>query len=291
MDQETSDRVILFADLGGSTQLYEELGDEEARRRTGACVDLMIACVDKYAGHLVKTIGDEVMATFESADAAVSTGTAILSELAVSGLDLGAHVGIHAGPVIHEEGDVFGDTVNVAARMVGLAKTGEILGTHALVERLSPGFAALARHMAVLPIKGKVEELEVFSLSDVEAEGTSIGMAIPVAPAGAHSLVLRHAGCEYHVDETHPALTFGRAQENELMLSTPWASRRHARIKLRHGKFVLMDESSNGTLVRRQGAPALHVHREDFTLQGRGKLSAGGAPVDEAPEEIDYEVD
>ena len=113
---------------------------------------------------------------------------------------------------------------------------------------------------------------------------------MPAAPAGADSLVLRHAGREYHVDETHPALTFGRAHENELVLSTPWASRRHARIKLRHGKFVLMDESSNGTLVRREGAPALHVHREDFTLQGRGTLAAGGHPADEAPEEILYEV-
>jgi adenylate cyclase len=290
MDHETTDRVILFADLGGSTRLYEELGDEEARRRTGACMDLMIACVDKYAGRVVKTIGDEVMATFESADAATSTGTAILNELATSGLDLGAHVGIHAGAVIHEDGDVFGDTVNVAARMVGLAKTGEILGTRALVDRLSPPLAAVARRMAELPIRGKTEELEVFALSNVGAEGTSIGMAIPVVPAGAHSLVLRHAGREYHVDETHPALTFGRSEENELMLSTPWASRRHARIKLRHGKFVLMDESSNGTLVRREGTPVLHVHREDFTLQGRGTVAAGGAPAGEAPEEINYEV-
>lgn len=290
MEDEGGGRVVLFADLGGSTRLYEELGDQEARRRTARCIDLMISRVEKNAGRVVKTIGDEVMATFVGADEAFAAASAILEDLAASELDLGAHMGLHAGSVIHEHGDVFGDTVNVAARMVGLAKTGEILATRELVDRLSPERAGLARCIARLPVKGKADELEVFALGSAEPEQTHIGGALPEAPVGAHSLVLRHAGRAYHVDETHPALSFGRSHENELVLSSPWASRRHARIKLRHGKFVLIDESSNGTLVRREGGHALHVHREDFTLQGRGRLAAGGAPDGAAPEEVDYEV-
>src|ERR1051325_580839 len=123
--------VVLFADLAGSTALYERLGDVAARRIVADCLSRAAAVVSEHGGHLVKTIGDEILATFATADAGATGAEGLVRALSVpsSGAagELGMHVGFHLGPVIEEDGDAFGSTVNVAARVVGLAKMGEIL--------------------------------------------------------------------------------------------------------------------------------------------------------------------
>ena len=71
MPQQTASLAVLFADISGSTRLYETLGDLFAREKVAQCLSVLTQLIQQHGGIMLKTIGDEVMATFPSADAAV----------------------------------------------------------------------------------------------------------------------------------------------------------------------------------------------------------------------------
>ena len=274
--------AVLFADLGGSTRLYDLLGDEPARRIVAACIDRIIEIVERHAGRLIKTIGDEVMSTFDSANRAADAAREIVIAMRamepVHDQRLGAHVGLHYGRVLHEEGDVFGDTVNLAARLVPLAKTGEILTTRAVVDALSAERQGLVRRIDRRELRGKQGELEIFELLWQTANITTITPIPRHDPAGGERLVLQLGADRFEIHEGHPSLTIGRDDDNDLVLPDPRVSRRHARVKRRHGKFVLCDESTNGTLVRTAEGKSILLHREEMILHGSGRLGVAQYP-------------
>jgi class 3 adenylate cyclase len=293
MTQPEHRQVVMFADLGGSTVIYERLGDTAARRLVADCLARAAAVIREHGGRVLKTIGDEILATFGSADAAVAGAEALLVAFRemdpVPGIELGVHVGFHLGPVIEEDGDVFGDTVNVAARVVALAKAGEILTTRSVVDTLSPRWQSYVRPIDRLPLKGKERELEIFAIAPHSPDATIISPHSRRPPPMLR-LVLEHAGREYCVDEAHPVLTIGRAPENDLVLASPLISRHHARVRLRHGQFVLFDESSNGTAVRCSPGLTVFVHRDSLTLLGEGSLGPGSDAAAEASVTVPYRL-
>src|SRR5450631_3697808 len=135
MASTTRNLVVLFADISGSTKLYEFLGNVDALATIDRCLAIVKrVCVD-FGGRVVKTIGDEVLAVFPAADAAAQA--AIEVQLRISkqrtprDTPVLMHIGFHSGPTIEDEGDVFGDAVNVAARLTA-----------------RPGFAYAARQGA-----------------------------------------------------------------------------------------------------------------------------------------------
>ena len=134
--------AVLFADVSGSTRLYEKLGNATALDAVGRCLDLVRAACEGRGGRVVKTIGDELMTVFRSLDDTVEAAAeaqAKLSELEpVGGLRLAMRMGFEYGPAIEADGDVYGDSVNVAARMVGLAKAGQVITSSETVAALSP---------------------------------------------------------------------------------------------------------------------------------------------------------
>jgi class 3 adenylate cyclase len=286
-------QVVLFADLCGSTALYERLGDAAARRLVADCLARAMAVVRANGGRVVKTIGDEILATFQAADAAAATAEDIVrtlqGETVAPGTGLRAHVGFHLGPVIEEDDDVFGDTVNVAARVVGLAKVGEILTTRPVVDALSPSWRPHVRPINRLPIRGSERELEIFALAPQSPDTTVISPPSRRARPTLR-LVIEHAGREYRVDELEPLLTIGRAPDNHLVLAGPLVSRYHARVVLRNGQFVLFDESSNGTAVGGADGSTMFVHRESLTLLGDGLLAPGADVATEPSVTVRFRV-
>ena len=134
--------AVLFADITDSTKLYSSLGDNAARVVVNACLTIVGDVVARCRGRIVKTIGDEVMAVFPSADAAMQAACDMQSRVSAipqqENAPLAIRVGFHFGPAIEERGDYFGDAVNTAARMAGLAKSGQIITTANSVEALSP---------------------------------------------------------------------------------------------------------------------------------------------------------
>jgi adenylate cyclase len=271
--------AVLFADLSGSTRLYDSLGDQPARQIVARCLDRIVAVVERHHGTVIKTIGDEVMTTFpganEAADAARDILVAIAEAYDVHHGRLGAHVGFHTGRVVHEAGDVFGDTVNLAARLVALAKRGEILTTRASIDALRPESRERTRRIDRRELEGHEGALEIFELIAQTSNLTSMTPVPSEEPSGPGRLILGHGGRAFALDEARSTLSIGRDPENDLVFEDPQVSRRHARVKLRHGKFVLSDESTNGTVVRTREGKIIRLHREELILHGSGSIGFG----------------
>ena len=274
--------AVLFADLGGSTRLYDLLGDERARRIVATCINRIIEVVEAHGGTVIKTIGDEVMTTFPTADQAADASEAILRSMQETRAPheerLGAHVGFHCGRVLHEGGDVFGDTVNLAARVVGLAKNFEILATGQAIDALSSERRERTRRLDRREVKGRQGRLEIFELL---WQTTNLTMMTPVLDAeiaGPGRLVLRGGEERFALSEQRPAITIGRDPENDVVVPEPQVSWRHAGVRLQHGKFVLYDESTNGTFVRTREGKTIRLKREELILPDSGSIGLGGVP-------------
>src|SRR5215813_888811 len=292
MEQPAVSLTIVFADISGSTRLYELLGDVRARERTSRCLSALTEVVRRHSGTVVKTIGDEVMSTFPDADAAAQAACAMQESVAAqvvpSETALDIRVGLHYGSALVESGDIFGDAVNVAARMVALAKARQILTTRQTVEMLSPLLRAGTRYTDRTPVKGKQEEIDVYEVIWREEDLTRMeGYQIPLADSQAR-LQLRFREKEFEVSHSRPVVTIGRGQQNDIVILDALASRMHARIEYRRGKFILLDQSTNGTYVVTQEGENAYLRREEFVLRGSGAISLGRAAGTEAPEIIHF---
>ena len=171
MSPKTTNLAILFADISGSTKLFETLGDTIARKLIADCLEILTSIVKSHKGTVIKTIGDEIMCTFPTADNAASASCEMhetLEEDATEGTSenppLKIRVGLHYGPAIMEGGDVFGDAVNVAARMAAQAKGGQIITTQLTIDLLAPILRASTRFVDRAPIKGKKEEIDIYEI-------------------------------------------------------------------------------------------------------------------------------
>lgn len=282
--------AILFADVVGSTRLYEVLGDERALAVVGDCMAAMRAAVEREGGLVVKTIGDAVMATFEDAGSALVAAMAMRGDIgAMPPLAHGDHplqarirAGVHFGQVLHDNGDVFGDAVNVAARMADMAGAGQILTTGDLLDRLAPVLRGLAAEFAVIEVKGRRDPVRVARVADDGAmrDGTVVSPAAGgTRPAGAPPVLeLIWQGRALTVDPGSRSLTFGREAGCDVILSGASASRRHATIELRRDKAVLIDHSSNGSWLRLGDDAPIRLLREEVVLLRAGSIAFGADP-------------
>jgi class 3 adenylate cyclase len=119
---------LAFVDLTGYTALTESGGDEVAARLAGRLADLSEAAAAMHGGRTVKLLGDGAMLHFEDGPAAVRGALSLVELISASDLPA-AHAGVHAGSVIERDGDYFGATVNLAARVSAQAQPGEVLTT------------------------------------------------------------------------------------------------------------------------------------------------------------------
>jgi class 3 adenylate cyclase/pimeloyl-ACP methyl ester carboxylesterase len=119
--------VIFFADIVDSTVLTERLGDAAFREKARGLDEALRAAIREHSGTAIegKLLGDGVLATFASAREAISCALACGTAGDNAGLRL--HLGLHAGDVLHEEGNVFGGAVNIAARIADASAPGEVL--------------------------------------------------------------------------------------------------------------------------------------------------------------------
>ncbi|MEW6299251.1 MAG: adenylate/guanylate cyclase domain-containing protein [Thermodesulfobacteriota bacterium] len=293
MPQSAAALAILFADISGSTRLYETLGDAQARQRVAECLALLTAEVRRHEGTVVKTIGDEVMSTFPSAAAAVQAACAMQEALTARApqgqAPLAIRVGLHYGPVLVEEGDVFGDAVNVAARMVSLAKASQIITTGHTVAALPPALRAGTRCIDRAPVKGKRGELDIYEVIWREDDLTRMEASpVPPPPASQARLWLRVRDTELELHPSRPSVTLGRGQQNDIVIQDEFISRLHARVEYRRNKFVLLDQSTNGTFVRTADGHVITLRREEVALQGTGVISLGRAFSEGSPHLIHF---
>ena len=283
MARETATRAIVFADISGSTRLYETLGDTVARELVAQCLDLMTEHIARHHGAVIKTIGDEIMCTFNGAEQAVEACMAMQEAVTEDLPARNKHtpptftirIGLHYGSCILEGGDVFGDAVNVAARMAGLAKGGQIITTQDTAAALSPAMRSNTRHLDRIPIRGKSEDVDIFEViwqaDDVTRMAT--GLLSSSSSRRAHLRLSYHAET-MDLDQDMTVFILGRGKKADMVINDSMASREHARIECRRGKFILTDMSTNGTYVETQEGPS-YLRREDIVLTGQGKIALG----------------
>jgi class 3 adenylate cyclase len=281
MPNENIHLAILFADVNGSTRLYETLGDKEALRKIEECLSILSALTLKHSGEIVKTIGDEIMCAFPDATLAVRAARAMQMEMAMQAfhgkLPLRIHIGLHFGQAIRSEGDIFGDAVNIAARIVATAKADQIITTRQTADTLPAALRADLRYLGSAALKGKREEIDICEILWQEAGDLTLmpGTVFRSVQQNTGCLVLRHADTRLILDATKPEAVLGRDKDNDLVVSNPLASRQHAHIEFRGGKFILSDKSTNGTFVFTTDGRKAFVHREEFPLSGTGSITLG----------------
>lgn len=125
--------AMCFFDLSGYTRLTEERGDEAAAGLALSLSRLIQRTAHEHRGRVVKWLGDGVMVYFDDPADAVAAALEMAERAMGAGLPQ-AHVGVDAGPVIIQDGDFFGSTVNVAARIAGYARAGEVLASARAIE-------------------------------------------------------------------------------------------------------------------------------------------------------------
>jgi adenylate cyclase len=297
-------RCILFADVVGSTALYEKLGDAEAQHAVGRCIKRLHLVVTQKDGRVVKTIGDGLLADFADATTTIAAASEMQQRIAdlppVAGQHLSVRIAFHHGPVIVEDGDIFGDSVNLAARLVELARPGQILASTSTINTLPALARQSARALPAMSVKGKSEPIDICEVvwrDDGDMTLVSAGdfnaTQSPAAPAPAPRvprLILRYADTLlFEMTATSEALLIGRDKDCGLTVLDPRASRQHASIVSRSGKFVLIDQSTNGTWLAREGETEVTLHREDAPLLGQGRISLGH-PANNSADCIHYEL-
>lgn len=285
-------QAVLFADIAGSTKLYDTLGDTLAKAMIDECIAQLRELVGQYGGRVIKTIGDEIMCVLPDADRACLAATDMQLRInalpTLSGAKRAIRVGFHAGALIEEDNDVFGDTVNLAARMAGLAKAMQIMTTRATVQQLSPMLRATCRPIAALSVKGKGEDVEVCEV--IWQGGDELTMATPATATKARqiSLHLRYGQTALALEQANAGIVLGRDASCQIAVADRMASRQHARIERRQDKFFLIDQSTNGTFVAFAGEAEITLRREELMLRGVGRIAFGRSVAQAQDEVIEF---
>jgi adenylate cyclase len=181
---ERPPQSFLFADLAGYTAMTEAMGDDEAARVIEGYCSSVRGHLGEYGAHEVKSIGDALLIRVPKAEAAVRLGLRIALEIGAQHGFPAVRVGMHHGPAIERDGDFFGRTINIAARVAAVARGGEILVTEDVVQASgkleSVRFIERGRH----PLKG-IDEPVVIYLAAAGPEATPDGLPMdPVCHMG-----------------------------------------------------------------------------------------------------------
>lgn len=277
--------TILFADVSGSTRLFEVRGDVEARRLIGAVLVALAEVAARHGGQVVKTIGDEIMCTFPGALhgllAATDMQRRIKTDPEFQRDNLAIRIGLHHGDALLENGDVFGDAVNTAARMAdkSLARRDQIVTTASTVQDINHTSGLRVRSLGSVRVLGKLAPIEVVDVlwqEDV-ADVTTVQRVVPgSAVAEGARLILRLRSQVFEIDEGS-SFSIGRDPASSLVVETEWVSRHHALIEWKRGYFMLADRSTNGTWLKVGDGEELLVHRDETHLRRSGTISLGQA--------------
>ncbi|APV49348.1 hypothetical protein BWI17_06445 [Betaproteobacteria bacterium GR16-43] len=291
-DQELPQGCVLFADVSGSTKLYEAVGDKAAHAAIENCVLLFGAVTARNAGRVIKTIGDEVMSVFPDASAGGRSAIEMQRELEqmapVGNLRMGARVGLHFGPLIERDGDVFGDTVNLAARLTEMASRGQIITSLETVELFEPLIKMDCRRLYSIPVKGKEKEVAICEILWSETdEVTTLAAQRSHKPVTPVNLKLTYRDRTILLPKERRSLVLGRDATADLVIADKMASRAHCSIELRGEKFIISDRSANGTWVEIEGDRPLVLRREEALLRGKGFITLG-QPRETATEIVEY---
>ena len=281
--------TMVFADISGSTALYEALGNERATEAVTQVTQWIGDTIEAHGGRVVKKLGDGVLGVFGDASSAVSAMATMLRQHKVR-LDRWPHplrmeirVGVASGEVVDVDGDCYGDAVNVASRLCERAGPAEIWATETTVLLAGTAPDVWYHKLGMMDIRGKAELLMLYHVEwrEDEAPDSLTMQAALVSNFAPVDSILGQIQFSWHgVDRTFTSsdapVMVGRAEHAQLRINDPRVSRLHARIDWRNSGFVLTDMSSFGTWVRFEGSDSpVRLRRDACILHGAGHIALG----------------
>jgi adenylate cyclase len=268
-------QVVAFIDVVDSVGLYRRLGDRPAQLRIDQVLAVAGARADEAAGHCVKRNGDELLLLFPNADAACE---ALMTIQRDATLEL--RIGVHTGALIHKRGDVFGDTVNIAARLTAIARAREILISDVVRNELQHALRKSCQQFDKMRLRGTARPMAIFHLCWEPAAATRFNSAVVVTGTNWQRLLLQtRAGPVALAREQE--LTIGRDPQCDVVIDDERVSRFHATIEWRRGMVMLRDHSTNGSFVHRDDETrAQFLRREALPIRGTGQLAFGAGGSD-----------
>jgi class 3 adenylate cyclase len=276
--------AILFADVVGSTQLYDKFGDTKASETVAQCLDVMKDATHQFNGTVIKTIGDEVMATFPTVEDAMGAAVMMQSRISADNkqddrIAVSIRIGCHFGPVVQEQNDIFGAAVHTANRMTSQAKARQIVISGETVAKMSADLKNQTRQIDVATVRGKLDEVALYELLWNPEEATSMLPTIEWEnqERKASRLQLSFRDQSIEVNDKRKSVIMGRAEDNDLVIKGNLISRIHAKVELRRGKFILVDQSTNGTFIQNLQGEENFVRRDSTEINGEGTIGLGRA--------------
>ncbi len=279
--------TILFADVAGSVNLYETYGDTGARNKIVECLEIMSIAIKRHSGYVAETIGDEIMCIFLSPNNALKAACNI-QEFIQDQLDqpLGVRIGFHHGLTYIEHNNLpFGDTVNIASRMVNYAKAGQIILSQQTIDALTPEAVKQTRFLNQVYIKGKSDPINIHEAEWDESNSTQMLELTQTKRINRRKPIifikLHYAGKEFFAYKSSAEFTMGRGKICDLIIPSKTASRLHITLRCQHDKITIKDHSINGSYIntthgkRKSDGDNLFIRNEECTVQGQGVISLG----------------
>jgi adenylate cyclase len=281
--------AVAFIKINREVNALKKIDPNSALALINDCLDVIRNTVVEKNGVVIKTLmHDNVMCTFSSADVAMSASIAIqekfkegqlVRRMKKQGVRIPVKLGFSYGEVLTEDGDVFGHTVNVAARITGDAKTGQILTDKVSVDTLSPELQLSTRLVDHMPAKGISEPIEIYEVIwDEDGHtymATSVVSTVTSTVKKEVYLLLNYNGQSLTLDNSSEPIELGRSNKADMQINEDNASRFHTQIEHKRGRFIITDQSLNGTYVDVDNE-IIHLKKnESYELTGKGRICLG----------------
>ena len=270
---------VLFADVSGTSKLSESLGGAGAQEAIDLCVKLLAALTEQHGGRVVKANGDEVLSFFpdvsHAGTAARDIQLGILDMAPVDKVRLGARIGLHFGPVEERDGEIYGDTVNLAVQLAEMATKGQIIASVETAERLAPIQKMDCRPLYSIPVKGTQETIDLCELTWSDTDDATELVARHATTDSGDRLRLVYRTRVVTLTPEERSIVLGRDATAGLVVADRMASRAHCEIERRQDEFVLSDRSVNGTYLSIDGDREVVLRKEEARLRGHGFITLG----------------
>jgi class 3 adenylate cyclase len=275
-------QAICIAELCHTSALADSLGERQAEKLIQGVLQGLGEAASLGGGEVVKIVDNAVMASFVQPETALRATRGMREFIsrrppaAPRAPRLLIRAGLHWGRVIAHGRDLFGEAVNVAAQLTNLAKPDQILATGPTLESFNPSRGLSLRFMSRTPLGAGRGEMDIYQLIWEAGRSTILNPASLARGDGdGPRLELSCGKLKFEVTQSRPTACLGRDRANDLMVQGGWVSRMHARVELRRGRFVLIDQSTNGTYVHTPPEADRFLKLEEQELTGSGVIMLG----------------
>lgn len=284
--------TVVFADLTGSTGVFEKFGNVKATEAITRLTLWIRGVCEKHRGHVVKSLGDGVLILFKESRDAVDAATELQRihyariQHWPPPLKMRLQIGMARGDVVEQNNDCYGDAVNVASRLSDLSGSEQILVSESVMQQLPESFTVRSRCLGPMVIRGRNDTCVVHR---VEWQDEVLSGVFTMPASLMSSAFDKHNKQPVAIDLSWLDLNarftaadfpvyLGRDSDAQFVVQDPRVSRRHAVIEWRTGKFYLKDISSYGTWVRFSGGESMvALRRQDVALPLMGEIALGAS--------------